>query len=77
VLWLARDDLEELHGDVLGIWRGWGDDVSGRSLDCGHHMAEESPDKIRADIYDDATTQALLAASIDAWCAEAAGGQAA
>lgn len=50
VLWSARDDLEDLHGDVLGIWRGWGDDVDGRSLDCGHHMAEEAPEELAAEL---------------------------
>lgn len=50
VLWSARDDLEQLHGDVLGIWRGWADDVRGRSLDCGHHMAEEAPEELAAEL---------------------------
>ena len=50
VLWSARDDLEELHGDILGIWRGWADDVIGRSLDCGHHMAEEAPEELAVEL---------------------------
>jgi haloacetate dehalogenase len=50
VLWSARDDLETLHGDILGIWRGWASDVSGRSLDCGHHMAEEAPEELAAEL---------------------------
>ena len=46
VLWAAHDDLPELYGDVLAIWRTWADDVSGRAIDCGHHIAEEAPDEL-------------------------------
>lgn len=44
VLWSARDDLEDLYGDILAIWRSWAADVRGHSLNCGHHMAEEAPE---------------------------------
>lgn len=50
VLWSAQDDLGDLHGDVLGIWRGWAENVEGRSLDCGHHMAEEAPEELAAEL---------------------------
>ncbi|WP_019995321.1 alpha/beta fold hydrolase [Aureimonas ureilytica] len=50
VLWSARDDLEQLHGDIVEIWRGWAADVRGHSLDCGHHMAEEAPEELAADL---------------------------
>jgi haloacetate dehalogenase len=46
VLWSLRDDLEDLHGDPRQIWRGWADDVSGRGIDSGHHMAEEAPEAL-------------------------------
>lgn len=49
-LWAAQDDLGDLYGDVLAVWRGWADDVRGRSLDCGHHMAEEAPDELAAQL---------------------------
>ncbi len=42
-LWGRRDDLEELYGDPLAVWRGWASDVRGRGLDCGHYLAEEAP----------------------------------
>lgn len=42
-LWAARDDLEDLCGDPLAIWRDRAGDVHGRSLDCGHHIAGEAP----------------------------------
>lgn len=48
VLWSLRDDLEEQHGDPREIWRGWADDVSGRGIDSGHHMAEQAPEELAA-----------------------------
>jgi haloacetate dehalogenase len=50
VLWAARDDLEDLYGDVLGVWRDWADDLRGRALDCGHHMSEEAPEELAAEL---------------------------
>lgn len=47
-LWAARDDLEDLYGDPLAIWREWADDVRGQSIDCGHHIAEEAPAELSA-----------------------------
>jgi haloacetate dehalogenase len=49
-LWAARDDLEDLYGDPLAIWRDWADDVRGHSLDCGHHLAEEAPGELAASL---------------------------
>lgn len=46
VLWSLRDDLEELYGDPVPIWRKWADDVRGGGIDSGHHMAEEAPDAL-------------------------------
>jgi haloacetate dehalogenase len=43
VLWSQHDDLEDLHGDPLAIWARWAPDLSGHSIDSGHHMAEEAP----------------------------------
>ncbi|MHA6687615.1 alpha/beta fold hydrolase [Mesorhizobium sp. A556] len=50
VLWSARDDLEDLFGDILDIWGGWASNVSGRSIDCGHHMAEEAPEELAIEL---------------------------
>ena len=44
VLWSARGALPHWY-DVLGVWREWADDVRGRSLDCGHFLAEEAPEE--------------------------------
>ncbi|MDQ3403697.1 MAG: alpha/beta hydrolase [Actinomycetota bacterium] len=43
VLWSLRDDLEDLYGDPLTIWRDWATDVRGHGIDSGHHVAEEAP----------------------------------
>jgi haloacetate dehalogenase len=48
VLWATRDDLEELYGDVLAVWRDWAGDLRGGPIDSGHHMAEEVPDELAA-----------------------------
>lgn len=48
VLWSLRDDLEELYGDVLEIWRPWAPDLRGHGIDSGHHMAEEAPEELAA-----------------------------
>ncbi|MBG0565864.1 alpha/beta fold hydrolase [Actinoplanes aureus] len=42
-LWSTRDDMEDLYGDPLAIWRSWADDVRGLPIESGHHMAEENP----------------------------------
>jgi haloacetate dehalogenase len=42
-LWSLRDDLEDLYGDPVRIWRDWADDVRGYGIDSGHHVAEEAP----------------------------------
>ncbi|MDP5185429.1 alpha/beta hydrolase [Blastococcus sp. BMG 814] len=47
VLWSARDDLEELHGDPRAIWADWTTDLRGGGpIDSGHHMAEEAPEEL-------------------------------
>ncbi|MCG7205664.1 alpha/beta fold hydrolase [Streptomyces arenae] len=46
VLWSLRDDLEELHGDPVAIWRRWATDVRGHGIDSGHHVAEQAPEAL-------------------------------
>ena len=49
VLWSARDDLEDLHGDPRAIWAHWTRDLRGGGcIDSGHHMAEEAPEELVA-----------------------------
>jgi haloacetate dehalogenase len=46
VMWSRHDDLEDLYGDPLEIWRSWATDLSGGPIESGHHMAEEAPDEL-------------------------------
>lgn len=52
VLWSLRDDLEQLYGDPLIIWRDWATNVQGRGIDSGHHMAEEAPELLTEALAD-------------------------
>ena len=42
-LWGAKGNLPQWY-NVLEVWRGWADDVSGKALDCGHYLPEEAPE---------------------------------
>ncbi|WP_222675412.1 hydrolase [Rhodococcoides kroppenstedtii] len=59
VLWSTRDDLEDLYGDPLAIWRPWAPHVVGGGIDSGHHMAEDAPADLAASLID------LIASAID------------
>jgi haloacetate dehalogenase len=63
VAWSVRDDLEELWGDPVAIWREWSDDVRGARIDSGHHMAEEAPDQLAAVLGNFFAESATAAAS--------------
>lgn len=43
LLWSLSDDLEDLYGNPLLIWKSWAEDVHGFGIDSGHHIAEEAP----------------------------------
>jgi len=44
--WSECDDMAELYGDVVAVWKEWADDVRGASIASGHHMAEEAPEQV-------------------------------
>ena len=46
LLWSVHDDLEQLYGDPVEVWRPWADDLRGGRIDSGHHMAEEAPEQL-------------------------------
>jgi haloacetate dehalogenase len=48
VVWALRDDMEELYGDPLEVWRPWADDLHGEPIESGHHIAEEAPEELAA-----------------------------
>jgi haloacetate dehalogenase len=50
VLWATGDDLGDLYGDVLAVWRPWAADLRGHPFPSGHHMAEEAPGALAAEL---------------------------
>lgn len=46
VLWSTLDDLEDLYGDPLRIWRAWADRVTGFGVRSPHHLAEHAPEQL-------------------------------
>lgn len=51
VLWSRHDDMERLYGDPRDVWRDWATDLRGGGpIESGHHMAEEAPDQLAAEL---------------------------
>jgi haloacetate dehalogenase len=50
VLWATKDDMEELYVDPLEVWRPWATDLRGGAIESGHHMAEEAPEALVAEL---------------------------
>jgi haloacetate dehalogenase len=46
------DDMAELYGDPLEVWRPWAVDLRGGTVESGHHMAEENPSGLAAALVD-------------------------
>ncbi|APY90068.1 alpha/beta hydrolase [Streptomyces alfalfae] len=47
VLWATDDDMADLYGDVLSVWRDWAvDRPTGGPIASGHHIAEEAPEAL-------------------------------
>jgi haloacetate dehalogenase len=42
-LWGEHSFVGRHYGDVAAVWREYADQVQGRSLPCGHYLAEEVP----------------------------------
>jgi haloacetate dehalogenase len=59
----AQDDID-IHGDPLAIWRPWvAAELSGRSIQSGHHQAEQAPEQVAEALLtflDDSPTTAPL-----------------
>jgi haloacetate dehalogenase len=53
VAWSSRDDMEELYGDPVAIWRSWCAAEPARAvIESGHHMAEDNPAQLTATLRD-------------------------
>ena len=49
VLWAEKGAMGRLY-DVLGIWKNYGTNVTGRGLPGGHNLQEDIPDVVAAEI---------------------------
>ncbi|MDQ4039582.1 MAG: alpha/beta hydrolase [Actinomycetota bacterium] len=65
VLWSTRDDLADLYGDVLAVWKPWTTALSGRPIRSGHHMAEDAPDELAARLTEFLTSSPSGISGID------------
>jgi haloacetate dehalogenase len=45
-LWSTDDDMEQIYGDVVGVWRPWCREVEGHGIKSSHHVAERNPDDL-------------------------------
>lgn len=45
-VWSQNDDLPDLYGDVVEVWKGWARNVRGLPIPSGHHMAEDAPQEL-------------------------------
>ncbi|MFY1670438.1 alpha/beta fold hydrolase [Plantactinospora sp. WMMB334] len=50
-LWSTRDDMADLYGDPLAVWRPWAEDLRGAPIESGHHVAEENPEGLAAALH--------------------------
>jgi haloacetate dehalogenase len=50
VAWATEDDMEDLYGDPAAIWKRWTTDLRGARIASGHHMAEEAPEALAAEL---------------------------
>jgi len=48
LLWATGDDLADLYGDPLDVWRPWAPDLRGWPIESGHHIAEDAPEELVA-----------------------------
>jgi haloacetate dehalogenase len=49
-LWGSRGALPLFYGDVLAVWREWCEDVSGRSVEGSHCLAEDAPEEVASEL---------------------------
>jgi haloacetate dehalogenase len=45
VIWGRKSHTGTVYGDVLSIWRAYGQEVTGGPIDCGHYVNEEAPEE--------------------------------
>jgi haloacetate dehalogenase len=50
LLWAEQDDMEDIYDDPLEPLRAWAPDLRGAGIDAGHHVAEEAPEAVAAQL---------------------------
>ncbi|HWD83121.1 MAG TPA: alpha/beta hydrolase [Kribbella sp.] len=45
-LWSTDDDMEQIYGDVVAVWRPWCRQVEGHGIKSTHHIAERNPEDL-------------------------------
>jgi haloacetate dehalogenase len=43
ILWSTDDDMEQIYGDPVEVWRPWCHKVEGHGIKSTHHIAEQAP----------------------------------
>jgi len=51
ILWGAKSGQGSGY-DLLKVWRDHAEDVQGRGIDSGHHLAEDAPDDLARELLD-------------------------
>jgi haloacetate dehalogenase len=51
VLWGADGGLDELYDNVLEVWKPWAPDLRGGRIDAGHHLMEDAPQELLAELH--------------------------
>ncbi len=46
MLWSERDDMEQIYGNPLDVWRPWCPQITGHGIDSSHHIAENAPTQL-------------------------------
>jgi thioesterase domain-containing protein len=47
---IQQDWGAALGYDAAALWRRWAPDLVHQTVDCGHYMAEEAPERISAQL---------------------------
>ena len=51
VLWGNKGFVHRTY-DVLNVWKNYANDVSGKTLDCGHFLPEEKPEELTIELLE-------------------------
>ncbi|NEA37444.1 alpha/beta hydrolase [Streptomyces sp. SID13031] len=52
MLWSTQDDMEDLYGNPLDVWRPWCPQITGHGINSPHHIAENAPKELVQSLRD-------------------------